>query len=199
GCARMKVVCSSGVSLTMPDFMSAWSVAKMRPLARKSGCPMCSFSVAPPSPSAMRRKSFAFTASIRRQHDRTIARDHDRMLVMCRPAAVARSRRPAVAILTNARRPGTDDGLDGQDQPLGEDVTLPRVVLIGHRRRLMNRAADAVSREVAHDCQAARTHGGLDHTADLVDLPSRAGDRERRVKRVARTRPEPRRDIGPRS
>src|SRR5512145_2113252 len=111
----------------------------MRPLARKSGCPICSFSIAPLSPSAMRRKSFAFTASIRRQHDRTILCDYDRMLVMRRPAAVTRPRGPAVAILTDARRPGADDGLDRQHQPVSEDITLPRVVLIWHRRRLMNR------------------------------------------------------------
>jgi hypothetical protein len=37
GCARMSSRCSSGVSLTVPDCSFACSVAKILPLARKSG------------------------------------------------------------------------------------------------------------------------------------------------------------------
>ncbi len=68
-----------------------------------------------------------------RQHDRSIARDHDRMLVMRRPAAIARPRGPAITVLTDARRPGADNRLDGQHQPVGKDITLPRIELIRYR------------------------------------------------------------------
>src|SRR5215813_2931773 len=40
GCSPRKSCCCSGVSLTIPDFLSSCSVAKILPLARKSGCPM---------------------------------------------------------------------------------------------------------------------------------------------------------------
>ncbi len=62
----------------------------------------------------------------------------------------------------------------------------------------MNRAADAVSGEPVHDRKPARPDRGLDRPTDRVDLGTRTCDRERRVKRVARTRRKTRRDVGPR-
>jgi hypothetical protein len=56
----MNCACSSGDSFTIP-LVSSWSsVAKMRPLTRKSGWFMCELSTAPSIPNAMRRKSFPF-------------------------------------------------------------------------------------------------------------------------------------------
>src|SRR5678809_1261232 len=121
------------------------------------------------------------------------------MLVMGRPAAISRPRGPAVTVLTDAWRAGADNRLDRQHQPVGEDVTLPRVELIRHRWRLVNRAADTMSSKAVDDGKTARPHRGLDRTADRVDLGTRTCDCERCVKRIARARRETRCHIRPRS
>jgi len=57
GFSNMNFCCWPGVSLSIPHWRSGCRVAKILPLTRKSGCPMCALSTAPSMPSAIRRKS----------------------------------------------------------------------------------------------------------------------------------------------
>ena len=57
GCSAMNSRCCSGVSVTMPNFSSAWRVAKIRLLTRKSGWPMCALSMTPSRAMTIRLKS----------------------------------------------------------------------------------------------------------------------------------------------
>ena len=64
---------------------------------------------------------------------------------MGRKAAVGGADGPAVAVEGDVAGAGGDDGLDGDDQALGEQVARERVGKIGDAGLFVDGAADAVA------------------------------------------------------
>src|SRR5258708_40038682 len=95
------------------------------------------------------------------------ARDHDGVLVMSGETAVGRAVGPAVFVERNVARAGGDDWFDGDDQAFGQFVLRGKLGVVRHRRRLVDRAADAVAAKVLDDMKAAPAHFALNGPADV--------------------------------
>src|SRR5258708_19579637 len=79
--------------------------------------------------------------------------------------AVARVVGPAVFGERNVARAGGDDWFDGDDQAFGQFVLRGKIGVVRHRRRLVDRAADAVAAKFLDDMKAAPSHFALNGPA----------------------------------
>src|SRR5258708_19473482 len=109
--------------------------------------------------------------------------------------AVARVVGPAVFGERNVARAGGDDWLDGDGEGLGQFVPRGKIGVVRHRRRLVNRAANAVAAKFLDDVKTAAAHFALNGPADVFREVSRARRTEplpkgalRAVRQIARAR-----------
>ncbi|HLZ92368.1 MAG TPA: hypothetical protein VKQ28_11680 [Candidatus Acidoferrum sp.] len=98
---------------------------------------------------------------------------------MGREAAIGGADGPAVAVERNATRGGGDDGLDGDDQSFGEEMTGCGVGVVGDAGLFVNGAANAVAAEFANDVEAAAADFAFDGAADVFGAVAGAGRGER--------------------
>src|SRR6185503_9952924 len=89
------------------------------------------------------------------------------MLVMSRPASVHGTDGPPVIRLDSLSGAGGNDRLDGDDEAFGESLVKTRVVVVGHARGLVNRAADAVAAQLAHHRKPAAPRFLFDCAPDI--------------------------------
>lgn len=101
--------------------------------------------------------------------------DDDCVFVMSREAAIGRAYGPAVAVERDAAGACGNDGLDGDDEALGEQMPSQGVGEVWDAGLFMNRAADAVAAKFADDAEAAAAHFALDCAADIFGAVARTG------------------------
>jgi hypothetical protein len=100
------------------------------------------------------------------------------VLVVGGEAAVGGADGPAVAVEGDAACGSGDDGLDGDDEPFGEEMACVGVGIVGDAGLFVNGAADAVAAEFADDVKAAAADFALDGAADVFGAVAGAGGGE---------------------
>src|SRR5260370_8532379 len=112
--------------------------------------------------------AFQTCVSGSREQTRCTARNHDGVLIVRGEAAVGRAIGPAILAERNVAGAGRNDWFDSDDQARGQFVLRGEVRVIGHRRRLVNGAADAVAAQLLDDVKAPSAPSTLDTTPDVL-------------------------------
>src|SRR5260370_42261798 len=101
------------------------------------------------------------------EQDWLATRNYNRVLVVRGEAAVGGAVGPAVLIQRDFARACCDDRFNGNDKALGQFMLRGEISVIGHRRRLVNGAPDAMAAEFLDDVKASPPHFALDGSADV--------------------------------
>jgi len=95
--------------------------------------------------------------------------DDEGVFVVCGERLIGSADGPPVRVEGDLAGARGDDGLDGEDEPLGEKCAIEGVGIIGDGRVFVNRVANTVAAQFANDMEAASTHLAFNGAANFAD------------------------------
>src|SRR5512138_3590083 len=120
------------------------------------------------------------------EDDRFVLRDDDGMLELGGDRLVRGAQRPAILLLDHAPHTSGEERLDGKDQPLVEEATVSRVIVVQNfAGAFVQPASDAMTCQIVDDVVAALACLVLDRAPDPVQRTARLGG----VKGFCQSRP----------
>ena len=107
--------------------------------------------------------------------DGFIAIDDDGMFVLSRDAAIGGAEGPAVVFGFDAGATGIEEGLEGDDHAILQDISVTFVVVVGDGGFFVDMTPDAVASELAQGAVAVALGEFLDRAADGIRALTGAG------------------------